>query len=154
MAAVNGADWHFTCVCAYCCGGVSETSSGCVMFRLFWLPPSTIAPPSTLGHATRDEGLRAEVAEVALQLTAAVEDRGLIAAVWRGADVVRAWCGRGTKRAARYGHIVGWYCLMMRPTWAPEEYFRPTPPLRSPKGSPTQLRTRPTGPFRFRMHLL
>jgi hypothetical protein len=104
------------------------------MFRLFWLPPSTIAPPSTLGHATRDEGLRAEVAEVALQLTAAVEDRGLIAAVWRGAGVVRAWCGRDTKRAARYGHIVGWYCLMMRPTWAPEEYFRPTPPPPFPKG--------------------
>ena len=86
MAGVNGADCHITCVRAYCCGEVSETSSGCVMFRLFWLPPSTIAPPSTLGNATRDEGLRAEVAEVALWLTAAVEDRGLIAAVWRGAE--------------------------------------------------------------------
>ena len=100
------------------------------MFRLFWLPPSTIAPPSTLGHATRDEGLRAEVAEVALQLTAAVEDRGLIAAVWRGAGVVRARYKKGCPIRTHRGVVLP----HDRPTWAPEEYFRPTPPLRSQKG--------------------
>jgi hypothetical protein len=53
-AAVNGADWHFTCACACCSGGVSEASSGCVVSRLLWLPPSTIAASGTLGHATTD----------------------------------------------------------------------------------------------------
>ena len=55
--AVDGAGWHFTCVCACCCGEVREANSGCVMSRWLWLPPSTIVASSTQGHATADEGL-------------------------------------------------------------------------------------------------
>ena len=42
---------------ACCCGEVGEASSGCVMSRWLWLPPSAIVAPGTLGNATADESL-------------------------------------------------------------------------------------------------